>query len=93
MNGKIISFFILALLVWLIIFYLNKEPPEQYRFETYVVEQGDTAWRIMSRNNTANKDIRELIHYMEQDNGIDAGYLQIGQEIKIRIYEKGYKYE
>ena len=24
---------------------------------------------------------------MEQDNGIQAGYLQVGQELKIRIYE------
>ena len=67
---------------------MNESPPE-YHTETYIVQAGDTAWSIMNNYNYANKDIRELIYYMEQDNGIKAGYLQIGQEIKIRIYEEG----
>lgn len=67
----------------------TSSPVEEYQTETYVVQQGDTAWKIMNDNNPANKDIRELIYYIEQDNDINAGYLQIGQEIKIRIYERG----
>ena len=65
----------------------KEKPPETYETETYIVQAGDTAWKIMNDHNYANKDIRELIYYMEQDNGIKAGYLQIGQEVKIRIYE------
>ena len=64
-----------------------RKPPLSYTLEDYIVQKGDTAWSIANRNNTANKDIRELIYYMEQDNGIKAGNLQIGQEVKIRIYE------
>ncbi len=65
----------------------HSPPEETYHTETYIVQEGDTAWSIMSRYNTANKDIRKLIHYIEEDNYIKAGYLQIGQELKIRIYE------
>ena len=43
----------------------------------------------MSKRNFANKDIRELIYFIEKDNDIKAGYLTIGQVIKIRIYERG----
>ena len=77
---------ILFVIVLIIVVRLNESPPE-YHTETYIVQAGDTAWSIMDEHNFANKDIRELIHYMEQDNGIKAGYLQIGQEVKIRIYE------
>ena len=60
--------------------------PERYYIETYIVQAGDTAWSITNAHNYANKDIRELIYYIEKDNHIKAGYLQAGQEIKIRIY-------
>lgn len=82
---KILFYIILVILFsWLI----HSPPEETYHKETYIVQEGDTAWSIMSRYNTANKDIRKLIHYLEEDNDIKAGYLQIGQELKIRIYEK-----
>ena len=68
-----------------------RKTPLSYTLEDYIVQKGDTAWTIASRNNTANKDIRELIYYMEQDNGIKAGNLNIGQEIKIRIYDNEHK--
>ena len=72
----------------LIIEKVNNSPP-QYILENYTVQSGDTAWSIMSKRNFANKDIRELIYFIEKDNNIKAGYLQIGQEIQIRIYERG----
>ena len=85
---KIIIIGIVVLFLFVIMIIRERtSPPESYHMETYIVQDGDTAWTIASRNNTANKDIRELIYYMEQDNGINAGYLQIGQEVKIRIYD------
>ena len=74
-------------IILILIIRAKESPPPTYETETYIVQAGDTAWKIMSEHNFANKDIRELIYYMEQDNGINAGYLQIGQEVKIRIYE------
>lgn len=67
----------------------TKTSSSQYTLENYTVQSGDTAWSIMSKRNFANKDIRELVYFIEKDNGIKAGYLTIGQEIKIRIYERG----
>ena len=85
---KIIAIGIMILfLITIIITKEQQSPPDEYHFDTYIVQAGDTAWTIASRNNFANKDIRELIYFMEQDNGIQAGYLQVGQELKIRIYE------
>ena len=77
-------------LMILVLILINKPiNTEKYYLEDYIVQAGDTAWSIMYKNNDANKDIRELIYYIEKDNDIEAGYLQIGQEIKIRIYERG----
>ncbi|MBR3280947.1 MAG: LysM peptidoglycan-binding domain-containing protein [Clostridia bacterium] len=85
---KIITIGIIILFLFVIMIIKERmSPPETYHIETYIVQDGDTAWTIASMNNTANKDVRELIYYMEQDTGINAGYLQIGQEVKIRIYE------
>lgn len=67
----------------------TKTSSSQYTLENYTVQSGDTAWSIMSKRNFANKDIRELIYFIEKDNDIKAGYLTIGQVIKIRIYERG----
>ena len=74
-------------IILILIIKSQESPPPTYETETYIVQAGDTAWKIMNDHNYANKDIRELIYYMEQDNGIKAGYLQIGQEVKIRIYD------
>lgn len=87
MKNKILFPFLFVIIL-IVIIRINESPPE-YHTETYIVQAGDTAWKIMNDHNYANKDIRELIYYMEKDNGIKAGYLQIGQEIKIRIYEEG----
>ena len=77
-------------LIILILIIINKPiNTEKYYLEDYIVQAGDTAWSIMYKNNAANKDIRELIYFIEKDNNIKAGYLQIGQEIQIRIYERG----
>ena len=77
-------------LMILVLILINKPiNTERYYLEDYIVQAGDTAWSIMYKNNAANKDIRELIYFIEKDNNIKAGYLQIGQEIQIRIYERG----
>ncbi len=87
MNIKHIIWLIIAVtMIALLIIQKQNAPPEEYRTETYIVKKGDTAWAIMNKRNYADKDIRELIHYIEQDNKIDAGKLQIGQDIIIRIY-------
>lgn len=87
---RIVLFFLLITFLYL---FTIKDSTETYITELYVVEEGDTAWGIMSRNNPANKDIRELIYYIGKDNNIKPGYLDVGQEIKIRIYEKEVNYE
>lgn len=64
----------------------NKEYTGEYT--TYYVSKGETLWSIAKQQNFENKDIREVIYEIRQDNnGID-GNLTIGQEIKLRtIYE------
>ena len=83
---KRILYILFGVLIFMILF--HSPPEEPYHMETYIVEAGDTAWTIMSENNTADKDIRKLIYYLEQDNDINAGYLQVGQILQIRIYER-----
>ena len=73
--------------LFIIILLLQNKESSDYHFQEYTVQLGDTAWKIMSKNNFANKDIRKFIYYIEKDNGIKPGYLFPGQEIKIRIYE------
>ena len=83
------TLFLGILITTILLIAIKPTDTESYHLENYIVQAGDTAWKIMNANNPANKDIRELIYYIEQDNDINAGYLQIGQEIKIRIYERG----
>ena len=62
MKYKFINILLfLASLVFLLLLFMYEEELENYHTEMYVVEPGDTAWKIMNQNNSANKDIRELI--------------------------------
>ena len=86
MCKKVVLIVAVYSLLFLMIF-IQKTKPEVYRFETYIVEPGDTSWTIANKYNVANKDIRELVYFIGLDNDIKPGYIYPGQEIKIRIYE------
>ena len=74
-------------LLFIIIFYqwLSGSIPAEYEGEytTYIVSKGDRLWDI-AESVSDNKDIREVIHIIKNDNRLDNANLYIGQELKIR---------
>lgn len=52
-------------------------------FSTYIVSDGDRLWNIAEDVST-NRDVREVVYIIEQDNNLDSANLHIGQELKIR---------
>lgn len=87
------TLFIIGIIIYSIIIGIKDSPKPvstQYdgEFISYHVSKGETLWSIAEDQNYDNKDIREIVHAIRNDNnGID-GNLSIGQEIKLRtIYE------
>ena len=85
-KGKFIRSSIILLLsiisILFIIINSNKIEEKEITYATYHVSKGDTLWTIAKEQNS-NKDIREIIYMIRQDNNIGAN-LSIGQEIQIR---------
>lgn len=51
--------------------------------ESYIVQQGDTLWKIGLENKAENQDIRNYIHKVKKLNNLENSNLNQGQEIKI----------
>lgn len=51
--------------------------------ESYIVQPGDTLWKIGLENKAENQDIREYIYDIKKINNLDNSNLDQGQEIKI----------
>jgi len=63
--------------------------PTEYITYKRVVYQGDTLWDIVGDTNRGREDLQALIYRVRQDNGIkDAGTIQPGQELTIRIRKR-----
>ena len=51
--------------------------------ESYIVQPGDTLWKIGLENKAENQDIRNYIHEVKKINNLENSKLDQGQEIKI----------
>ena len=49
----------------------------------YRVHAGDTLWSIASEITGPEQDVRSMVSRIEGLNGLDGGYLQIGQTLSI----------
>lgn len=78
---------LVILLVILLLILRGDTKKEKYELKDVVVCKNDTVWKIACENNPANKDIRELVYFIELDNNITPGNLYPGQIVKVRIYE------
>lgn len=59
---------------------------EENKEIVYIVQSGDSLWRIASNFKTDEEDIREFIHHMKQENPqLVEKYIQPGQKLKISI--------
>ena len=66
------------------------EEPGTYITYSATVGQGDTIWGICSRVATEHDDLQKLVWETMQLNHIEnAGDLQPGQEIKVRVKARG----
>lgn len=81
-----IRFIILLLLViFLISFSFNytiSKGDNTEEFETYVVQRGDTLWKIAKNHNYDKIDVREVIYNIQQANEIGS-IIHAGQKLKI----------
>lgn len=69
----------------------KEEPVYTGEYRTHIVRQGDTLWSI-ANDLDLNEPIDKTVYTIKKDNNIEnAGNLQIGQEIKIRVYGKEVK--
>lgn len=51
--------------------------------ESYIVQPGDTLWKIGLENKSENQDIRDYIYELKKVNNLENSNLNQGQEIKI----------
>ena len=78
---------LVIILIILLLILRGDTKEEKYEIKDVVVCKNDTVWKIACENNPANKDVRELIYFIELDNNITPENLYVGQVIKVRIYE------
>ena len=84
------STIILLLLLYIIVsFFYNKTYSyKEYTFKTITVSEGETLWNIAEfekKNNEhyKNKDIREIVFEIRENNSLNTSNLVVGQELKI----------
>lgn len=84
------STIILLLLLYIIVsFFYNKTYAyKEYTFKTITVSEGETLWNIAEfekKNNEhyKNKDIREIVFEIRENNSLNTSNLVVGQELKI----------
>lgn len=56
-------------------------------YQEVYIESGDTLWNIAKENVPKNKDVRKMIHDIQQMNNLNEEYLQVGTIIKIPNYK------
>jgi LysM repeat protein len=60
---------------------------EPINFSKVVVRSGDSLWTIASNNNSANKDIRELIYQIRMLNDIGSSPIKPGDILKVPVFD------
>ena len=79
----VIMCFILGTLLMLSAIALNNIKAVEYSYEEYVIQEGDTLFKIAKESNL-DKQLNEIAWIIKNDNNVEAGNLQIGQIIKIK---------
>ncbi|MBZ4662804.1 MAG: Peptidoglycan-binding lysin domain protein [Caloramator sp.] len=62
----------------------TKKKEKIQKYETYVVQAGDTLWSIAKKYNKQGEDIRKLIYEIRQHNNISP-MIREGQIIEIPL--------
>ncbi|QRN86279.1 LysM peptidoglycan-binding domain-containing protein [Clostridia bacterium] len=57
---------------------------EATSYSTILVQKGDTLWDLVEENYSGTKDIREIIYFVKESNGIDST-IYPGQTLNIPI--------
>ena len=84
------STLVLLILLYIIgsFFYNKTYAYKEYSFKTIIVSEGETLWNIAEfekENNEyyKNKDIREIVFEIRENNNLTTSNLVVGQELKI----------
>lgn len=84
------STLVLLILLYIIgsLFYNKTYAYKEYNFKTIIVSEGETLWNIAEfekENNEyyKNKDIREIVFEIRENNNLTTSNLVVGQELKI----------
>ena len=84
------STLVLLILLYIIgsFFYNKTYAYKEYSFKTITVSEGETLWNIAEfekENNEyyKNKDIREIVFEIRENNNLTTSNLVVGQELKI----------
>ena len=70
------------------LFYNKTYAYKEYEHKTILVSQGDTLWTIAEFEKENNeyykdKDIREIVFEIKENNNLNSSNLKVGQELKI----------
>lgn len=84
------STLVLLILLYIIgsFFYNKTYAYKEYSYKTITVSEGETLWNIAEfekENNEyyKNKDIREIVFEIRENNNLSTSNLVVGQELKI----------
>ncbi len=84
------STIILLVLLYIVVsFFYNKTYAyKEYNYKTITISEGDTLWNIAEfekENNEyyKNKDIREIVFEIRENNNLSTSNLVVGQELHI----------
>lgn len=77
-------------IIWVISLFISKVTYShgEKQYKTIFVSEGDTLWNIASlesKNNPyyKNKDVREIINSILQENNLSSSRIKVNQELKI----------
>lgn len=84
------SSMILLILIYISVsFFYNKTYAyKEYNFKTIEISEGQTLWNIAQYEKEhneyyKNKDIREIVFEIKENNNLNSSNLYVGQELKI----------
>lgn len=84
MKKEIIIAAILTIIAVIGAYFIGvKEEEYTGSFNTYTVMPNDTLWSI-AEDQESDKDIREIIHMIKEDNGLADSSINAWQELQIR---------
>ena len=84
------SSMILLILIYIAVsfFYNRTYAYKEYNFKTIEISEGETLWNIAQYEKEhneyyKNKDIREIVFEIKENNNLNSSNLYVGQELKI----------